>query len=250
MTQYGSLSSEFYLLDKPEARPDTLAYYLALARAAKGPVLEPMCGTGRYLLPLQAAGIDIEGTDSSSHMLTLCRSEAKAIGISPILHQGMLQELTLERDFALVIIPSGSFSLLIEERDVVKSLERISSVLVKGGRFVVEVERAGLIEPSLSGRWEGRWLTRADGSKIVQSWLQQYSGIEGVARSLHRYEVVTDGKLVTTEFEDFAVKHYEPEAFLALLEQVGFTDVRCYAPYERRAPDETDEGLLFECVKS
>jgi ubiquinone/menaquinone biosynthesis C-methylase UbiE len=250
MTQYGKLCSEFYDLDKPEARPDALEYYLDCAHRCEGPILEPMCGTGRYLLPLLAAGFDIEGTDSSSDMLTLCHARAKALGLTPKLHQGYLEQLDLFRAFGLIFIPSGSFCLLTNEEQVRACLARIHAALLPNGSFVVEVERAGMITPSLSGTWEGRWLERADGSKLIQSWLRQYSGVEGIARHIHRYELVSDGRLVATEFEDLAVKHYERDEFHAFLQNAGFTDIHCYRPYEQVPPDDEDEGLLFECRKA
>lgn len=250
MTQYGTLASEFYDLDKPEARPDALECYLEYARGCIGPILEPMCGTGRYLLPLLAKGFDIEGTDSSASMLKLCRSRADALGLNPTLHEGCLEQLEVTRPFGLVFVPSGSFSLLTDDARVRTCLTRIHAALMPGGRFVVEVERAGMIVPSLSGTWEGRWLERADGSKIIQSWLRQYSGVEGIARHIHRYELVSNGQLSATEFEDFAVKHYELEEFTTLLTNAGFTDIHCYKPYERVALDDEDEGLLFDCRKA
>src|SRR5437016_650825 len=38
-------------------------FYAGLARAAKGPVLDIACGTGRVLLPLLQAGIEVDGVD-------------------------------------------------------------------------------------------------------------------------------------------------------------------------------------------
>jgi SAM-dependent methyltransferase len=247
MTQYGRLCTQFYALDKPEAPADALDFYLQYAKRCDGPILEPMCGTGRFLLPLLARGFDIEGTDLSPDMLGLCRDAVRAAGLHTALHLGRLEELTLERHFGLVLIPSGSFSLLTDGAVVRSSLERIHAALRPGGTFVVEVERAGMIQPTTSGTWEGRWLRLEDGSTLILSWLQQYSGVQGVARSIHRYELVQDGHLVATEVEDFAVKHYEPEAFESLLRTAGFTDIRCLQPYSQEPPDEADEGLVFEC---
>lgn len=250
MTPYGKLSAEFYDLDKPEARPDALEWYLDYAKRVGGPILEPMCGTGRYLLPLLTERLDVEGLDSSIEMLRHCRTRATALGVVPILHEGRLEDFVAERPYALAFIPSGSFSLLTNEKLVRRCLERLYALLRPGGSFVVEVERAGLIEPSLSGTWEGRWLERADGAKILQSWLRQYSGVEGIARYVHRYELVEQGRLVESEFEDFAVKHYEPDEFSGLLAQAGFTKIRCFKPYENTAPGVDDDGLLFECVRA
>ena len=44
---------------------DAYDFYLSYAKEANGPILEPMCGTGRFLLPLLAAGFKIEGFDAS-----------------------------------------------------------------------------------------------------------------------------------------------------------------------------------------
>jgi SAM-dependent methyltransferase len=250
MIPYGKLGAEFYDLDKPEARPDALEWYLDYAKRVGGPILEPMCGTGRYLLPLLKAGLDIEGLDSSPEMLRHCRTRAAALDVVPILHEKPLEEFVAERPYALAFIPSGSFSLLTNAELVRRCLARLHALLAPEGRFVVEVERAGLIEPSLSGTWEGRWLERADGVKILQSWLRQYSGVEGIARYIHRYELVAQGRLVDTEFEDFAVKHYEPDEFSILLAQAGFTKIRCFKPYENSPPDVDEEGLLFECFRA
>ncbi|MGC4067562.1 MAG: class I SAM-dependent methyltransferase [Polyangiaceae bacterium] len=247
---YGKLGAWFYDLNQPTARPDALEFYLEYARASIGPILEPMCGTGRYLLPIVAEGLDVSGTDASNDMLTRCRSRADALGLAPSLRLERLEELDAPNTFGLVFIPSGSFSLLIDGATVRRCLARIYECLLPGGTFVVEIERAGFIRPSLSGPWEARWLKDPSGATLIQSWVQQYSGVEGIARSIHRYELVVDGKLVTTEFEDFAVKHYELEAFAHLLEDAGFSSWQCIRPYGHEAPDEDDEGLVFECRKS
>ena len=54
-----------------------LEFYLKEAKKAKGKVLEAACGTGRILLPLLEAGIDIEGFDISKSMLDVLKQKAK-----------------------------------------------------------------------------------------------------------------------------------------------------------------------------
>ncbi|HWI61375.1 MAG TPA: class I SAM-dependent methyltransferase [Symbiobacteriaceae bacterium] len=41
------------------------------------------CGTGRLLIPLLAAGFDVDGADISPDMLALCRAKAEHIGRAP-----------------------------------------------------------------------------------------------------------------------------------------------------------------------
>src|SRR6267142_5953053 len=54
------------------SRPD-VAFFLNEAVNAGGPVVELGCGTGRVLIPIARAGVEIVGVDSSSHMLSVCR---------------------------------------------------------------------------------------------------------------------------------------------------------------------------------
>src|SRR5262245_12435857 len=74
---YQSLCTEFYELDKPSAPPDAIDYYLRKAAEAKGKILEPMCGTGRFLIPLLEKGYEAVGFDSSSHMLEMCKTKCR-----------------------------------------------------------------------------------------------------------------------------------------------------------------------------
>ena len=145
MASYGKLCSEFSDIDKPEAPPDALDYYLAEAERAQGPILEPMCGSGRFLLPLLARGFDVEGCDASPHMLAACRAQAERLGLNPKLSQQPLERLDLERRFGLIYVPSGSFCLLTDPEHVRKCLQRLRAALLPGGRFVVELR---VVRPS------------------------------------------------------------------------------------------------------
>ena len=58
INNYKKLCSEYYDLDKPSAPTEALEYYHKEALRANGPVLEPMCGTGRFLIPLLERGIN------------------------------------------------------------------------------------------------------------------------------------------------------------------------------------------------
>ena len=80
--EYKRLLTEAYDLDKPEAPEQEFARWLQFAREARGPVLEVMCGSGRFLVPLAEAGIDIDGVDASEDMLAACARNATS-AVSP-----------------------------------------------------------------------------------------------------------------------------------------------------------------------
>jgi len=107
MNQYGKLCTEFYDVDKPTAPPDAYDFYEAFAREARGPIHEPMCGSGRFLLPLLAQGLDISGSDTSPEMLEACQRRAEQLGLTPELTSQALGNFTCQRAPSLIFIPSG-----------------------------------------------------------------------------------------------------------------------------------------------
>lgn len=249
MSRYGKLSAEFYALDKPDAPPDAFDFYERYARAAGGPIHEPMCGSGRFLLPLLAQGLDISGSDTSPDMLEACRRRAAELGVKPELAQCSLQQLECPAAPRLLFIPSGSFGLLLDDDTVKASLSRVYAALAPGGLFLVETERLLPAAPETSGTWGGRWVQRADGARLILSWLTQYSGAANITTSVHRYELVKDGQLLASEYEDFAVRSYAAEEFRELLRRTGFAEIRILKPYADEPADEGDDAFVFEARK-
>jgi SAM-dependent methyltransferase len=249
MSRYGTLSSEFYDLDKPEPLPDAFDFYAELARRARGPIHEPMCGSGRYFLPLLAEGLEISGSDSSPEMLARCRHRAAERGLTPWLSQQTLQSLACSPAPALIFIPSGSFGLLLDDALVTRALQQVYDVLSPGGTFAVEAELLQPAAPETSGVWGGRWLERADGAKLVLSWLTQYSGAANITTSLHRYELLKDGQVLAVEYDDFRVRSYTCAEFRALLGGAGFRDIEALRPYESTPTGDADDAAVFLCRK-
>ena len=72
-TEYG-FTAEFYDHVAPYRERADVAFFVEMAQAAGGPVLEIGCGTGRVLIPTARAGIEIVGLDLSPSMPAVCRS--------------------------------------------------------------------------------------------------------------------------------------------------------------------------------
>lgn len=242
MDSYGPLCTEFYDLDKPHAPPDALAFWRAQAEQAAGPVLEAMCGSGRFLVPLREAGIDIDGVDASPHMLQACRDRCAARGLAGELTLQRLEELDLPRRYALAFITAGSFNLL-NDAAVPVVLAALAKHLLPGGRLVLElITGAGwrVGEP----RWTGRWVDRPDGARILLSTLTQY---EPDARSYHlidKYELVRGSQLLETEFEDLRIRAYTLDEFRDVAERAGFTVESAQDGFDGAPVSETTHWLV------
>ncbi len=65
---YGSLCTEMYEILHEQAPQDELQFYLSYAEKGMR-ILEPLCGSGRFLVPFLERGFDISGMDLSEEML-------------------------------------------------------------------------------------------------------------------------------------------------------------------------------------
>jgi SAM-dependent methyltransferase len=251
MNSYLKLCTQLYDIDKPQAPAAALAFYRRYALAARGPILEPMCGSGRFLIPLLESGFEVDGTDASTHMLASCRSRCEARGLSPALYQQYLHELELPRRYGLIFIASSSLSLLIEPDQIRLSLRKLRAALQPGGRLVLEVERVKEEQATHEWPWSsGRRVDRPDGARILSSWQGRYDAAQRISYSLGRYELVKDGRLLETEIEDFNLRFYSAAEFGDLLRAAGFGDVRLLGDFGDGSSEPGDGSLLFEAAKT
>ncbi|MCT8139339.1 class I SAM-dependent methyltransferase [Anaerobacillus sp. CMMVII] len=77
MKYYGSLCTQIYDLDKPEPAQNELKFYLKYLKNKEMQILEPMCGSGRFLIPILERGYQIDGFDVSEDMLLACEQKAR-----------------------------------------------------------------------------------------------------------------------------------------------------------------------------
>ncbi|MFQ5499054.1 MAG: class I SAM-dependent methyltransferase [Candidatus Zixiibacteriota bacterium] len=129
-------------------RGDT-GFYVECAKEFGEPVLELGCGTGRILLEIARAGIDITGLDLSEPMLKVCR---KRVGAEPAdvqervtLLEACMTDFDLGRRFKLITVPFRAFQHLVTVDDQLNCLAAVRDHLDDDGRFVVD-----LFNPSLA----------------------------------------------------------------------------------------------------
>ncbi len=141
---YRGLEAELYdlWLGPGGAYPDE-PYYCGKIEEAGGRALEIGCGTGRLLIPYLKAGLDVEGVDASPDMLDICRRNAEAAGVTPILHRQLMQQLDLAQRYRTVYIPASSFVLLERREEAFAALECFYRHLEPGGQLVMQLDSRG-----------------------------------------------------------------------------------------------------------
>jgi SAM-dependent methyltransferase len=120
-----------------------LDFYLGLARAAGGPVLDVACGTGRVLLPALQAGLDVDGLDLAPEMLATLRTKAAALGLEPRVYQASMASFRLRRRYALIMIPFNAFVHNLTANDQLAALGCFLEHLEPGGMLAFDTAFPG-----------------------------------------------------------------------------------------------------------
>ena len=231
-----------YDLVVPYRNRRDVEFFVELARAAGGPVLELACGTGRVLLPIARAGVPITGLDLSPAMLEVCRErlalEPPAIQGKVHLVEGDMRTFEINQRFPLILIPFRSFQHLLTIEDQLACLRQCRDHLVEQGQMVLD-----LFNPCLSYLSDERFLkitetepefTLEDGTRIVrQNRLLARDLFNQVIDMEFLYRITYPDGRQDTKAHRFSMRYlfrYEVEH---LLERVGFQVEVVYADYNK-----------------
>jgi SAM-dependent methyltransferase len=113
-----------------------VAFYVALAQEADGPLAELAVGNGRVAIPVaQATGRRVVGIDTSPAMLDQARERAATAGVELDLRMCDMRDLTLDEPAALIYCPFRALLHLPTWADRRRTFERVAASLRPGGRF-------------------------------------------------------------------------------------------------------------------
>ncbi len=119
---YGNLATEFFDLDKPLPSNIEFEFYKRYVTQASGGILEPMCGSGRYLIPFFESGYNVHGFDASPYLLNALKAKCEKKGLSPHVWNDFIDTATADLRYGLIFIPDSSFSLFLTKEEINRSL--------------------------------------------------------------------------------------------------------------------------------
>jgi SAM-dependent methyltransferase len=171
-----------------------VAFYVEVARHAGPSVLELGCGTGRILIPVAEAGVEVVGLDRSSPMLTIAREKLTRLPLDvqrrTELIEADMRDFELARRFSLVTIPYRAFLHNLSVEDQRRTLERVRAHLAGEGRLVLNV-----FDPRVDLLAAGHWRPPAGRSTEFE---HPRSGHRVIVRADMRYDL--ERQLVSGEF--------------------------------------------------
>jgi hypothetical protein len=199
--------------------------------AASGPSLAAMCGIGRLLVPLCAAGHNVHGVDSSATAIGICEARLATRSLTAPLFRQPAAELNLPFRYGAAFVAGGALQRIVDPTRAFAALSRLRAHLLAPAVLVVEL----VIPPAVqhapgAALVEVRTATDADGAQIV--WRSETRvDVEGrrVERS-DRYEKREGRAIVAREDERSAFTWYTETEIADLLRSVGFADVDVMSP--------------------
>lgn len=113
-----------------------IGFYVELARAATGPIIELAVGNARVAIPVaEATGRPVIGIDSSPAMLAQADERAKAAGVQLDLREADMRDLAVTEPADLIYCPFRALLHLPTWADRRRTFERVAASLRSGGRF-------------------------------------------------------------------------------------------------------------------
>ncbi|MDQ5890944.1 MAG: hypothetical protein QG604_818 [Candidatus Dependentiae bacterium] len=250
MQTYNKLATQFYDLAKTEQDATAeIDFYAAYAHASIGPILEPMCGSGRILLPLLKAGFTIQGFDASAHMLAALREKYAHICNDELpVWQQFVQDFTSDKRYGLMFIPFGSWGLVLDQEERLHGLQALYDHLLPGGTLVLEIDTvASEVDADTALREQS--FMQTDGSIIAVQMASVYDSETQIYRAFSRYTLSRDGVVISTEQEIFTQYVFRHDELEVMLHRVGFSVIKKYKNHAKEPAGEQDLMIIYECIR-
>jgi SAM-dependent methyltransferase len=201
-------------------------FYVGLAKAAGGPVLDIACGTGRILLPCLQAGVDIDGLDLFEGMLTQLRKKAAARGLCPQLYQGDMASFQVGRRYALLMIPFNAFVHNLTTDDQIKSLVCCREHLQPGGLLAFDTSFPGsawIMSPQNTRVLEGETTHPVTGLPVRSYDKRSFDRVEQLQHSVNEWEFLdAAGNVTATHRSRHSTRWIYKGEMALLLRVAGF----------------------------
>lgn len=226
-----------------------LEFYLELAQAAGGPVLDIACGTGRILLPCLKAGVDVDGLDLSPALLERLKFKAQQLGFQPTLYQADMRSFQCQRQYKLQVIPFNAIVHLLTTDDQLTALRRCYDHLELGGNLVFDTFFPGmgiLNLPQHSRQFEHEIQHPQTGLPVRLYDTRSFDRVEQIQYSLMEIEELdAQGNVAQLHRCQTTVRWIYKSEMELLLRLAGFQRWEIYGGFDRRPlKNETDAMIV------
>ncbi|MBI3929611.1 MAG: methyltransferase domain-containing protein [Armatimonadetes bacterium] len=251
--------AELYEAEYADYRED-IPFYVRKARRAGSPVLELGCGTGRVLIPVAAAGVEVWGLDLSPEMLA--RAAEKVGRLEPkvrrriTLREGDMTHFDLDRRFRLIYLPFREFMHLDTPEAQLAALESAHRHLEPDGRLLInyyDVDLEVLLhgtagrDPVIYRHLHADFLDQETGLQVLVSTSSRYDPFTQRLTEERFYETVGEvGEVVDRRCIVLTQRWVFRWEMEHLLIRAGFRPVKVFGDYDGEPYREPGQDLTWE----
>ncbi|MGO5092759.1 class I SAM-dependent methyltransferase [Clostridium sp. LCP25S3_F10] len=240
---YGSLCTTMYELLHPVAPEDELKFYLQYAKDGMK-ILEPLCGSGRFLVPFLKKGFNITGFDMSTEMLEQLHKKAPNAQV----FESSIENFYPKKKYDYIFITSGSFSLFLDENTAFNVLVKMKESLAPKGKFVFAAETTANIIPDREEYIKNCSIKTKESYNIIFKSKSFYDRHKKILSTPSLYELYDGNDLLCKEEMDFRIKLYDFGELDKLILKAGFKGNYVFSDFNRRESiDKNTETFLYEC---
>jgi SAM-dependent methyltransferase len=244
-------AARFY--DLSPGKPNDIDFYRERIPARDAAVLELGCGTGRVLVPLSAACGYIHGVDASSAMISICEEKLareNVPGNRARVEVGDITDLSLSREFDLIIAPFRVLQNLETDDEVDGLFDTIREHLSSGGKCILNVFNPNRDSDTMRREWVNTeeyscWETETEGDRVTCHGRNARMDPERMVLYPElTYRRYCDNRLSDEATLKIVMRCYYPDEFERLITGHGFDVVGRLGGYAGEAYGEGPELVI------
>ena len=227
-------------------------FYLETARGNGGPVLELGCGTGRILLPIARAGVEIWGVDLSPSMLSILQekmsAEPEAVKAKARFIEDDIRSVDLQKTFPLVIIPFRALQHMYTVDDQIAALTSAKRHLAEDGLLVFDVFNPRFDLLTMGGGSEIREMAWPAGTntEVVRFFKKgDLDSVRQVYNGSFIFRTYRDGKLISEEDTPFEMGYYTHPQLQLLFKITGLDVVESFGSFDKKPLRQGASEMIF-----
>lgn len=226
-------------------RAQEIPFFRKHTLAARGPVLEVACGTGRLTLPIARDGVDITGLDISRPMLERARQKSAAENLRIQWIEQDCRTMSLPRTYALIFSATNAMQHLLDTQSAVAFLQSARCALRPDGILILDVFNpapAKLARPATE-RYLHKTISLPGEDPIRVEAASHYRADTQILHFDLHY--LRGSELLRTKHVN--LRCFFPEELLSLCRRSGLEAVRRFGDYDESEFRDTSPKQILLC---
>jgi len=242
-------------------RTKDVEWYKDLAKKANKPILELGAGTGRTILPIARAGIQIHAIEYAiemrNYLLKHISDEEPTLSDYVILIEDDMASFNLDTKFNLIQIPFRGFLHNINRETQLACLTCCYKHLTPGGVLAFDVfmpsdSYMNQFKGKFSGipRIDDPYPLASNGSWLVLTEWNDYDNGAKIVKSMHRYDMVENNGIITkSSLQILELAILYPDDIISLLKEIGFSNIKIYGGFAEEKIESNSQDLVILASK-